>query len=92
MHYYSWYSNFFRNSLCADELYFHTIIMNLEYGKYVKNTNLRYIDWNNAKNGSPKMLEKSDIEKAIKSENIFARKVGNVDVIDYAYSLIKDNN
>lgn len=73
---------FFKNTLCSDEMFFQTIIMNSYFNKNVKNNNLRYIDWSDKK-GSPKTLNIQDIKKAIKTDCFFARKIEDQSVIDY---------
>lgn len=76
------FEKFFKNSIYADEMFFQTIILNSKYKKQVINDNLRYLDWTEGRE-SPKSLDESDIDKAIKSKKIFARKIENDRVIDY---------
>jgi hypothetical protein len=67
----------FNHTLCSEEFYFQTVIMNSIFSKKVVGNNLRYIDWH-ARNGSePAFLDNSDYEKLIKSDAFFARKIGN---------------
>lgn len=73
---------FFKNTLCADEMFFQTIIMNSYLKNNVKSNNLRYIDWSDKKS-SPKTLQIQDIKEAIKSEYFFARKIEDQSVINY---------
>lgn len=74
------YYKFFKNTVCSDELFFQTIIMNSRYKDQVVNDNLRYIDWSVITNGSPKVLLREDIERARKTNKIFARKVNDINL------------
>lgn len=80
---------FFRNVLCSDELIFNTLIMNSPFKNKVKNNNLRYIDWHQGYLGSPKDLDIEDINSAVKSKKIFARKVSSIEVMEDVYLKIK---
>ena len=82
------YIKFFKNSLCADEVFFHTIIMNSKFSKHVNYNNLRYIDWSDSKMGSPKNLNRNDIDIALNTECFFARKIDDMQVVDYLYKKI----
>lgn len=66
--------NRFKYSLCSEEFYFQTIILNSEYKNNVINDDMRYIDWV-AKNGNnPAILDISDYSKIKASNSFFARK------------------
>lgn len=79
----------FRKSLCADEVYFHTIIQNSyfqeriyhpEDEEQVSEGGLRYIDWMSGPD-YPKILDESDFDKMKQSGMLFARKVkANIDI------------
>ena len=84
------YYEFFKNSLCPDEIFFHTLIMNSPFAKNVENNNLRYIDWSVKNMGSPKQLNKNDIDLAIESNNIFARKIENLEECKYIIEQLKE--
>ena len=84
------YYEFFKNSLCPDEIFFHTLIMNSPFAKNVENNNLRYIDWSVKNMGSPKQLNKNDIDLAIESNNIFARKIENLEECKYITEQLKE--
>lgn len=69
------YSEFWRESLAPDLLFFHTIIMNSEYSEFVKDE-LMYVEfgdtfttWNH-----PKTIIYEDIQKIEMSQAFFARK------------------
>ena len=73
----------FRKSLCADEVYFHTILYNSylneriyhpEDEQEVAEGGLRYIDWMSGPD-YPKILDESDFDKMKQSGMLFARKV-----------------
>lgn len=68
-----WYLKIFNNTMCCDEIFFQTIIMNSPYGKNVVNDNLRFIKWNEG-SVSPNLLSNEDLEILKNSEKIFARK------------------
>ena len=61
-------------TFCPEELYFQTILMNSPFTSNVVNDNLRYIDWVSGRGGKPAFLDKSDYEKIIASNKLFARK------------------
>jgi len=64
----------FKYTLCAEEIYFQTVIMNSKYSENVINDDLRYIDWESNKGGRPALLDEKDFEKVMKSNKIFVRK------------------
>ncbi|WP_397361844.1 hypothetical protein [Paenibacillus sp.] len=39
------YVRFFKNTLCGDEIFFHTIILNSAFKNNVRNEIKRYTDW-----------------------------------------------
>lgn len=84
------FCDFFKNSIYPDEMFFQTIIMNSDFNNRVENNNLRYIDWTEKK-ASPKELDIEDISKAIISDSYFARKINNMEVIDYIENIIKSD-
>ncbi len=77
------YTEAFKYSLCADEVYFQTIIFNSKFrGSIYQNgkdksdceMSLRFIDWNTGPE-YPKILDEKDKYKIIESNAIFARKI-----------------
>lgn len=84
------YVEFFKHSLCADEIFFHTIILNSRFKENVVNENLRYIDWENSLTGSPKNLDIIDLKKAVKSNKVFARKVIDLELCKKVMSMINE--
>ena len=82
--------NFFKNSIYPDEMFFQTIIMNSKFKNNTVKDNLRYLDWSDNRE-SPKNLEQKDIEKAINSSNIFARKINNITISDFIDKNLRDN-
>ncbi|NLL63457.1 MAG: beta-1,6-N-acetylglucosaminyltransferase [Ruminococcaceae bacterium] len=74
------FEEYFKYSLCIDELIFQSIIMNEDspFKEKVINNSLRYIDWSDHKNGlnkgNPNTLTINDYEKIIESDAFFARK------------------
>ena len=61
-------------TFCSEELYISSVLMNSKLADTVVNDNLRYIDWESYKSGSPRILDASDFEKVIQSGKLFARK------------------
>lgn len=96
----SWYEEAFKQSLCADEVFFQTLIMNSPFKDKIYKYNevddnhmaLRYIDW---KTGPeyPRVLDESDFERIKQHENnncIFARKFNegiNIDRFNKEFNL-----
>jgi Core-2/I-Branching enzyme len=68
------YNRFFKRVTCADELFFHTIILNSPFKENVINNSFHYIDWTNCVS-SPNVLKKTDFEKIIASNKLFCRKL-----------------
>ena len=65
--------NFFRYSLCPDEIFFQTIIMNSPYRERVVNDDLRYVVWSVGQS-NPKTFEENDFSDIVSSNKLFARK------------------
>lgn len=63
-----------RYTLCPEELFFQTVIMNSPFAKQVVSDHKRYIDWTSRNNNSPANLDMSDLDKLLSSDKIFARK------------------
>jgi hypothetical protein len=81
------YKNRFKWTRCADEIFYQTILKQLE-GIEIQNENLRYVEWENGEH--PKILRQADYEKIIQSGKLFARKIDcNVDA-DIAELLYKN--
>ncbi|GIN92577.1 glycosyl transferase [Siminovitchia terrae] len=83
-----WYYQYFENTLCPDEWFFHTIIMNSHYKVDVVNDNFMYVNWGETieTRNSPLDLKEKDIKAIEESSSFFARKFDEgVDqlVIDY---------
>jgi hypothetical protein len=77
---------------CADELFYQTIILQLN-GIEIVNDCLRYIDWNSIE--FPKILRREDFLKIMNSNNLFARKfdVNSDDkVIDMIFEKVINTN
>ena len=87
----------FRHSLIGSEIFFNTIIQTSDMTELVAcDNNLTYIDWKNYDRrypGSPKTLDKSDIDAIINSNMFFARKfsiMDDYDVIKFFVSRVID--
>ena len=79
--------HFFKNVLCGDEIFFHTIVLNSPFAEYCRfydkdinktsqNENkayLHYIDWNQ-KRENPAVLDLSDYSNLVESPALYARK------------------
>lgn len=66
---------FLENSICPDECYFQTLVMQSSFKNSVEMM-LTYVDWTNC-NGSPRTLNTSDFDKLINSNFLLARKFDN---------------
>ena len=66
-------SIFYKNTLCPDESFFQTMVMNSPFAKHIK-PNLVYIDWSEGKS-SPKVLTELDFEIVMCSDKMVARKI-----------------
>lgn len=69
-----WVLNRFKYTLCAEEFYFQTVILNSHFAVKVVNDNLRHIDWVARNGNNPAVLDETDFEKLKKSQAVFARK------------------
>lgn len=84
---------FYKNSLCPDELIINTIVANSHFKKDIINDNLRYIDWSEGKD-SPKILTKDDLDKILGSRKLFGRKFDiskDREVIEYLLKYRKED-
>ena len=70
-----------KHTLCSEEIFFQTIIMNSPFRDNVVNDNLRYIIWEYKHGSIPAILDIQDNEKIKKSHQLFARK------FEYPFSL-----
>lgn len=61
----------FYHSICADEVFLHSIVMDSPYRETIVNNSLRAIDWTR---GSPYVYKKEDVDDLLISDNFFARK------------------
>mgnify|MGYP000214333486 FL=1 len=66
------YEKFFEHSLCSDECFFQTLVMNSPFANTTK-PYLHYIKWKKGKS-SPRTLTTIDYEELKKTEKIIARK------------------
>lgn len=65
---------FFHFTWGSDEFVFQTILMNSAYKHELVNNDYRYIDWS-AGGAHPKVLNITDLEPLLKTDDLFARKV-----------------
>lgn len=66
-----------RNTTCAEEVYFQTLIMNSPFREtVVKDVAFRYVDWKS--NPRPKYLDINDYRKIVSSKSLFCRKVDSL--------------
>lgn len=83
----------FRKTSCSDELVMQTIVMKSPFKEnlYVRErsnkceSNMRLIDWERGKKGSPYVWNLNDIERLRKSDCLFARKFSS----DFPMKIIK---
>jgi hypothetical protein len=84
--------DFFKDTLCSDEIFFQTLLMNSEYKSTVINDNLRLINWSTTNTSHPALMTISDADELLKSTKLFARKFDTevdgriLDVIDRHFS------
>lgn len=88
-----WYYNVFKNSLCPDEFFFQTIVMNSPYKDKVVHDHLLYLKWGDTlkSRNHPVNITMDDISLIEGSNQFFARKFDeNVDkhIIDYYSSKV----
>ena len=68
---YKKYKKYFRFTLCADEVFLQTILINSPQINNIIDDDLRYIDW---ERGRPYIFKKEDYDLLIHSGELFARK------------------
>ena len=78
----------FRHTLCAEEFYVQTILMNSPLSNRVMNKNLRYIDWVARNGNKPAVLDMDDFKKISQSDAVFARKFDK----EYSWKLFEKIN
>lgn len=69
-----WVLHRFKYTLCAEEFYFQTVILNSNFADKVVNDNLRHIDWVARNGNNPAVLDETDFDKLKESHAVFARK------------------
>lgn len=87
-----WFLNRFKYTLCAEEFYFQTIIMNSSFAENVANHNLRHIDWVARNGNNPAVLDDTDFEKLKETHAVFARKFDypqSVSLLDKVKTLLQ---
>lgn len=75
----NWVKDIFRNTLCCDEVFLQTLIVNSDYKNNLyhekfdnsPNSIMRLIDW---ERGTPYVFRNEDLTELIESEMLFARK------------------
>ena len=68
---YKKYRKYFKFTLCADEIFLQTILINSSRVNSIIDNDLRYTDW---KRGEPYTFRIEDFDTLFHSEKIFARK------------------
>jgi hypothetical protein len=66
-------SRFYKHSLCPEEAFFQTLIMNSSYASSVTNDDMRAITWP-ANSYRPKVYTMEDLPELLQSRALFARK------------------
>lgn len=68
----------FFHTVCADEVFLHSIVMDSPYKDTVVSNSLRAVDWTR---GTPYVYKSEDVDELLKSEKLFARKFDeNIDL------------
>lgn len=80
------YIKLFKHSLCPDECFFQTLVMNSPFANTTK-PYLHYIKWEKGKS-SPKTLTESDYQEIVGSSKLMARKF-DIDVDKEIISKLK---
>lgn len=63
-----------RYTLCPEELYFQTIVMNSPFAGQVISDHKRFIDWNSRNGNSPANLDITDLDVLLGCDKLFSRK------------------
>ena len=61
----------FYHTVCADEVFLHSIVMDSPYRETVVSNSLRAVDWTR---GDPYVYKAEDVDELLNSENLFGRK------------------
>lgn len=80
---------YFYHTICADEMYIQTVVMNSYLAETVVKDNLRFIDWNR---GTPYVFRIDDLSELCDSPKMFARKFSSEidkDIIEKLYKRLK---
>lgn len=67
------YKEFYELTFIADEMFFHSIILNSPFKENVTNNNLRYIDWHKGPE-YPRIFTSEDLKDILQSDRLWARK------------------
>jgi len=84
------FMNDYKYTSCADESFIQIILLNSKFRANLVNKNLVYLDWENSKKKSPKILTLDDFTNLNNSDNLFARKF-DLDVDKQVLYYIKEN-
>lgn len=84
------FKKIYRYSICCDEIFLQTFVMNSKYSKklYINSLdnnmhgNMRYIDFSQSTNGSPRTLDGNDVTLFNSNFN-FARKIDHIESSDF---------
>ncbi len=84
------YIEFFKHGVCADEVFFSTLIMQTPFKDNISDKNIRYMDWTYCGgSGGPKNLTEDDFGMMLKSDCIWARKIVDIKIIKKLDNQIK---
>ncbi|MDR0427503.1 MAG: hypothetical protein LBH12_02745, partial [Dysgonamonadaceae bacterium] len=89
------YLSKFEHTLCGDEIFFHTLILNSPYASKVVNDSKRYIEYDSGGPENPRTLKMKDLYKIESSNAWFGRKFNDKvdnEVINVIYSKIESKN
>lgn len=64
----------FEYTICAEEMFFQTVIMNSPFKDHVVNDNLTLVLWEYRNGNNPATLDSTDFERLMESEKLFARR------------------
>lgn len=83
--------NRFLYTFCAEEFYFQTLLLNSPLSEKIVNDNLRYIIWDYSQVVNPQFIKVENVEKIVKSDKFFTRKINSSEVISLINSKVEEN-
>lgn len=76
------YVEFFRHGICPDEVFFQTLIRYSPFERQIDGRHLRFMKWEGATTGGPKLIDECDFDAMVSSDCFFARKFNDLDAVN----------